>query len=71
MGYHGNHEARADLFGFAANQEILELGAGGGQFDRRDYYTEQTAGAKESVTCVLSNRPATPQTATTPKTTTP
>jgi len=34
-------------------------------------FTMQTAGAKESVACVLSNRPATPQTGTTPKTTTP
>jgi hypothetical protein len=30
-----------------------------------------TPGAKESVGCVLSNRPATPQTGVTPKTTTP
>jgi hypothetical protein len=33
--------------------------------------TMQSAGAKESVACVLNSRPATPQTGTTPKTTTP
>ena len=38
MGYHGDHEARADLFGLASGQEIQQLGAGGRSFDSRDYY---------------------------------
>src|SRR6266478_8183402 len=37
MGYHGSHETRSDLLGFASSQEILELGAGGRYFHCRDY----------------------------------
>ena len=38
MDYNRSHQARADLLGLAAGQEVQQLGAGGDSFDCRDYY---------------------------------
>jgi len=69
MAYNGNHEART-VYSVSPQAQKYTSWAKAGDVSTAGV-TMQSVGAKESVACVLNNRPGGAQTTTTTKTTTP
>ena len=67
MGHHGNHEARTDLLSLTQAQKYTSWAKAGDASTAG--ITMESVGAKESVACVLSARPKSPQTGVAPKAT--